>query len=91
MQPPMTAPIFATCGLCWLEMNGAACTATTTRIAGVQYDRIKFGDDWPEALNPMPANCNDCGTPGGGLHHRYCDLERCPRCGGQAIACPCCD
>jgi hypothetical protein len=33
--------------------------------------------------------CRDCGTPSGGLHHPGCDVEDCPNCGMQAIACDC--
>jgi hypothetical protein len=41
---------------------------------------------WPEG---WAANCRDCATPQGGLHHPGCDTERCPRCLGQAISCGC--
>lgn len=36
-------------------------------------------------------DCHDCFAPPGTLHHPGCDMERCPMCGGQAIACECCD
>jgi hypothetical protein len=41
---------------------------------------------WPEGF---AANCRDCATPQGALHHPGCDTERCPRCLGQAISCGC--
>ncbi len=35
--------------------------------------------------------CHDCGIPEGGIHSEGCDMERCPKCGGQLISCDCKD
>jgi hypothetical protein len=52
---------------------------------GVPRERIPHVPEWGAA------GCHDCGTPVGGLHHPGCDVERCPRCEGQAITCGCAD
>jgi len=36
-------------------------------------------------------DCHDCGVKEGELHKEGCDMERCPRCGGQLISCDCND
>lgn len=33
--------------------------------------------------------CHDCGTPFGEVHHLGCDMEECPKCGGQYFICDC--
>lgn len=55
-------------------------------INGQEYDRIRYGDGSEDLKHQK---CNDCGRLRGFLHDLGCDLEPCPRCGGQAISCDC--
>lgn len=41
----------------------------------------------PEAFDERA--CHDCGAAIGEMHHPRCDMEECPRCGGQLLSCPC--
>lgn len=34
-------------------------------------------------------SCNDCGAEKGQYHKEHCDIERCPKCGGQLLSCDC--
>ena len=76
----------ATCEFCDQEMMDASTVTCTVK-------EVKFpnGETLPGILyNPGPAQrCHDCNITHGGYHHPGCDMERCPRCGGQLISCGC--
>ena len=56
-------------------------------IGGVTYQRIRYGD---EEGGPFPEPCHDCAVLRGQYHVEViCDMEECPRCHGQVIACDC--
>jgi hypothetical protein len=75
--------MMAICYACGLEMMYHI-SCTVTRYEGEAKDRPRYVADGD-------GDCHDCGCPDGGLHHPGCDNERCPACGGQAIACDCND
>lgn len=73
----------------WQDKIDEAQEETTVELAGVRYQRVQYGDDYPH-LRVKP-QCRDCGVRVGQLHVPSCCVERCPRCGGQAICCECDD
>ena len=61
-------------------------------IVGVDYPRIRYGDEkrfGPDWHDTVARQCHDCGTAPGAYHMPGCDMEECPRCGGQSISCDC--
>ena len=70
-----------TCTFCNNEMTtGASCTVETLHLGGMPFDVAPHrGRD----------ECGDCGVAPGGFHHIGCDMQGCPRCGGQLLMCGC--
>ncbi len=74
------------CKYCNQEMK----TADTC----IENKYVEFSEDekLPSSnyhFNETNGRCHDCGIKHGGLHHRGCDVERCPKCKGQLISCEC--
>jgi hypothetical protein len=65
----------------------------TTLIANNKsYPRVKYGDEniWLEVdkdFSNIP--CHDCAALKGQYHVAGCDMEQCPKCGGQLFGCEC--
>ena len=84
----------AKCNLCereMLEANG--CMDKDYKIDGklmqavrhVARDYTKYGIE----IEEEDFRCHDCGCKIGEFHHTGCDMEQCPKCGGQFIFCDC--
>lgn len=61
---------------------------TTCKPDGIEMQRVRYGeeqDDWGANEHP----CHDCAVVKGELHVPGCDVERCPKCGGQFGGCEC--
>jgi hypothetical protein len=82
----------------WQQLQQEAQNETTLEINGQRYARLPYGEQdfcAPDGTSfgtpgdPIPAQCHDCEVPVGQYHVQGCDVERCPRCRRQAIACGC--
>jgi hypothetical protein len=76
----------------WPARIRAAQTITRVTLADGTYERLTYGEE-PSLLAHDPTfakyPCHDCAVVAGQYHVPDCDLEECPRCGGQLITCDC--
>lgn len=89
----------AKCDICGQEMKeGGGCVPHAFLDKDGKAYRCKpHGEDWQDMPGVDQAtkdalkqrNCHDCNAAPGQFHHPGCDMERCPKCGGQAISCDC--
>lgn len=73
------------CKYCKKEMQTAN-TCSWAKKFGVKFSDALRLDAIP---NTSGYRCHDCNVANGGYHHPGCDMERCPKCGGQLISCGC--
>jgi hypothetical protein len=71
----------------WADVIRSAQLQTTYTVAGKEVRRMRYGyeqDDW----GPTSDSCPVCEVMKGWFHVIECDVEP---CGGQVVACNCCD
>jgi ppGpp synthetase/RelA/SpoT-type nucleotidyltranferase len=73
----------------WPERVKAAQEITQYEIGGKSYRRVLFGDEPGPTHGDNRFACHDCAVVRGQFHVPGCDVEACPVCGGQSIACDC--
>lgn len=74
----------AICEICqqdMLKVDGCIPHGYGKTISGIYWVAPMMGNEF--------SRCHDCGAKNNQLHHPGCDMELCPKCGGQAISCDC--
>lgn len=73
------------CGKEMLALETVTCT--------LKFLMGEDGTYWERDASYYDVNgrCHDCGIENkqGNVHHCGCDIERCPKCGGQLLSCDC--
>jgi hypothetical protein len=75
----------------WPERLAAAQHIATYAFRGQQLPRIRYGDETHDWGAQRGLLCHDCMAVAGEFHVPGCDVERCPKCEGQAMCCGCLD
>lgn len=73
----------------------AECKLEMQVAAGCSEGTVSFpsGESWarvPVRTGPG-RRCLGCNALCGGFHQLGCDMEKCPKCGGQLLSCGCLD
>jgi len=81
------------CEDCKKEMKNKNVTSCSLKFRCLKFKVGKKEEIYPRDTTYFDWNdrCHDCGIENrvGNLHHFSCDVERCPKCGGQLISCDC--
>lgn len=67
------------------------CHKDMLKVDGCSKNReVEFpGGSKLPSIPYIGGKCHDCNAGDGKYHHPGCDMERCPKCGGQLISCGC--
>lgn len=60
-----------------------------TDESGQEFNRIPYGNEPGYNSENMRTYCPDCTAAMGEYHYEHCDIEICPKCGGQLLSCNC--
>lgn len=81
----------AICKRCNREMSGDTPADTCLVNTVIEYPNGDKLQALTYHFDEGNGRCHDCNIKHGGFHHLNCDVERCPKCGGQLISCGCFD
>jgi hypothetical protein len=82
----------AICSYCKGDMRAAdGCVKVPVENDKGRFDPILYGNETRYGLEKSqnPEECHDCAAKLDNYHHRGCDWEQRPSCGGQLIGCDC--